>query len=347
LRKVALFSLLTLLLTMGMLITAVSSEVDRHTPGFPQSVESLQLPAILPVNLSDVEKAILELSKQGVLSEEEAAKLKGFSNLSLQDAVTRIGNTELRNSLLNLSNKGVLSPDDVEAFLNYLSSLKTSGALNPVDELLALRALELLAKANQSPYTSRILLTMFSVLKDLETQKSGNLTTFFKGSLQSPAEKVFQSFPTLPLPLLQLPTAPQLRLSLPKIPYSVLIIAGICCFSTIALLFGKRLAAHFSKKLNIRSIERMQTLKVGDRFLEAYWLSVHIVSTVSGVKKVDSETHREYLARVCQRLGPGVADLFRDITTAYEEYRYGFRAEAGQRILNGFRKLMEHARAST
>jgi hypothetical protein len=86
---------------------------------------------------------------------------------------------------------------------------------------------------------------------------------------------------------------------------------------------------------------------IGDSVLEAYWRSVHIVSTISGVQKADSETHREFLAKVCERLDPGVAEVFKDITLAYEVYRYGFRAEAGQRILSGFRRLLEHAMVST
>lgn len=346
-RRAILVLIGALTITVCLSVAVAISESDRHTPGFPQTTGNLQSLFQLPINVSDIEKAILELSKKGVLSQGEAEKLKNFSNMSFKDAVARIENPELRNSLLNLANKSTLSPEDIEAFMNYLNSLKASELLSPADELLALRALEALASAIQSPYTSEILSKMVSALKELEIAKSSNLVLTFKGPQQSSSEKPLPIFQSVPLPSLQLPSAPQLRFSLPRIPLNTLIAIASCCSIALALLFSRKLLGTFFKRLKTRFIGKIPTPEIGDKFLEAYWRSIYIVSAISGVKKADAETHREFLARASERLSSRVAEVFRDITFAYEEYRYGFRAEAGQRILEGFRRLTNYAKASS
>jgi hypothetical protein len=348
LKKVALLALILVLALVASLSTTATNalgEADRHTPGFPQSAEGFRPPTSPPVNLSDVENAILELLKSGALSRGDAEKLKDFSSLSFQEAVERIDNSELRDNLLNLAGKEALSPEDIEAFLNYLNSLKTSGTLSPVDELLALRALEALTSTIQNPYTSEIMLRMLSALKGLEVAKSSPLPAL-KSPQQFSAEIPAPGLPSLHLPFVALPAIPQLRFSLPSIPLTTLIIIAICSSIALAALLGRKYARPIFKRLKIHRIGRAPVMHIGDSVLEAYWRSVHIVSTISGIQKADSETHREFLAKVCERLDPGVAEVFKDITLAYEVYRYGFRAEAGQRILSGFRRLLERAMVS-
>jgi hypothetical protein len=348
LKKVALLALILVLALVASLSTTATNalgEADRHTPGFPQSAEGFRPPTSPPVNLSDVENAILELLKSGALSRGDAEKLKDFSSLSFQKAVERIDNSELRYNLLNLAGKEALSPEDIEAFLNYLNSLKTSGTLSPVDELLALRALEALTSTIQNPYTSEIMLRMLSALKGLEVAKSSPLPAL-KSPQQFSAEIPAPGLPSLHLPFVALPAIPQLRFSLPSIPLTTLIIIAICSSIALAALLGRKYARPIFKRLKIHRIGRAPVMHIGDSVLEAYWRSVHIVSTISGIQKADSETHREFLAKVCERLDPGVAEVFKDITLAYEVYRYGFRAEAGQRILSGFRRLLERAMVS-
>ena len=347
-KKVALLALILVLALVASLSTTATNalgEADRHTPGFPQSAEGFRPPTSPPVNLSDVENAILELLKSGALSRGDAEKLKDFSSLSFQEAVERIDNSELRDNLLNLAGKEALSPEDIEAFLNYLNSLKTSGTLSPVDELLALRALEALTSTIQNPYTSEIMLRMLSALKGLEVAKSSPLPAL-KSPQHFSAEIPAPGLPRLHLPFVALPAIPQLRFSLPSIPLTTLIIIAICSSIALAALLGRKYARPIFKRLKIHRIGRAPVMHIGDSVLEAYWRSVHIVSTISGIQKADSETHREFLAKVCERLDPGVAEVFKDITLAYEVYRYGFRAEAGQRILSGFRRLLERAMVS-
>lgn len=346
----ALILVLALVASLSTTATNALGEADRHTPGFPQSAEGFRPPTSPPVNLSDVENAILELLKSGALSRGDAEKLKDFSSLSFQEAVERIDNSELRDNLLNLAGKEALSPEDIEAFLNYLNSLKTSGTLSPVDELLALRALEALTSTIQNPYTSEIMLRMLSALKGLEVAKSSPLPAL-KSPQQFSAEIPAPGLPSLHLPSVALPAVPQLRFSLPSIPLTTLIIIAVCSSIALAALLGRKLlgrkyARPIFKRLKIHRIGRAPMMHIGDSVLEAYWRSVHIVSTISGIQKADSETHREFLAKVCERLDPGVAEVFKDITLAYEVYRYGFRAEAGQRILSGFRRLLERAMVS-
>jgi predicted transcriptional regulator len=335
-----------LVITMCLPTAIAISENDRHTPGFPQITKNLQSLFQPPINISNVEKVLRELLKKGVLSRDEAEKLENLSNMSFKDAITRIENSELRNNLLNLANKNSLTPEDIEAFMNYLSSLKASGLLSPVDELLALRALEALARAIQSPYTSEILLKMLLALKELEVARSGDITLSFKGLQQSSSKTSLASFQGAPLPSLQLPSIPQLRFSLPQVPFSTLIITALCCSIALMLLFSRRILSPLFKKMKAHFIGKMPVLEVSDRFLDAYWRSVYIVSAISGVRRADVETHREFLVRVSKMLNSRVAEVFRDITFAYEEYRYGFRAEAGQRILEGFRRLTSYARLS-
>jgi len=341
----ALILVLALVASLSTTATNALGEADRHTPGFPQSAEGFRPPTSPPVNLSDVENAILELLKSGALSRGDAEKLKDFSSLSFQEAVERIDNSELRDNLLNLAGKEALSPEDIEAFLNYLNSLKTSGTLSPVDELLALRALEALTSTIQNPYTSEIMLRMLSALKGLEVAKSSPLPAL-KSPQHFSAEIPAPGLPRLHLPFVALPAIPQLRFSLPSIPLTTLIIIAICSSIALAALLGRKYARPIFKRLKIHRIGRAPVMHIGDSVLEAYWRSVHIVSTISGIQKADSETHREFLAKVCERLDPGVAEVFKDITLAYEVYRYGFRAEAGQRILSGFRRLLERAMVS-
>jgi hypothetical protein len=189
------------------------------------------------------------------------------------------------------------------------------------------------------------MLRMLSALKGLEVAKSSPLPAL-KSPQQFSAEIPAPGLPSLHLPFVALPAIPQLRFSLPSIPLTTLIIIAICSSIALAALLGRKYARPIFKRLKIHRIGRAPVMHIGDSVLEAYWRSVHIVSTISGIQKADSETHREFLAKVCERLDPGVAEVFKDITLAYEVYRYGFRAEAGQRILSGFRRLLERAMVS-
>jgi len=145
------------ILLLNFVIAVVSGEEDRHTPGFPQIVGSNFTQILIPLNISGIEEAISELYSRGILSREEFEKLKNFNNLSFQEAVSRISNDDVRNQLLNLYNKNMSIPRDIEDFLKYLDTLNTSGILNPIDELLALKALEILSNAIQNPYASEII----------------------------------------------------------------------------------------------------------------------------------------------------------------------------------------------
>ena len=336
---------LILFVFLNSIAIIVSGEEDRHTPGFPQVVEGASIPLSTPINISDIEKAISELYNRSLLNRKNAEKLKNFGNLSFKEAVSRIDNTDVRNNLLNLYNKNELTPEDIETFLNYLDTLKVSGTLNPIDELLALKALETLSNIIQSPYTSEIILRMFSAIKDLEiTKKSISISEKFTPNQQISIEKPSLRFPSPSLSLIQLPTLPRLKLSLPNIPQEVFISIGITTSIAIALLISRKYLKLAFDRLKINLAVKKTIQQISDTFLEAYWRSVHLVSSITGLSRNNWETHREFLEKVFSKLDPRVAEVFKDITFAYEEYRYGFRLSSGQKILEGSKKLMSYAK---
>ncbi|MCC6016529.1 MAG: DUF4129 domain-containing protein [Desulfurococcaceae archaeon] len=336
------------ILLLNFVIAVVSGEEDRHTPGFPQVTESSSTQLPIPINISDIEKAVSELYNRNLLSREEFEKLKNLNNLSLKEALSRISNDDVRNQLLNLYNKNMITSEDVEAFLNYLDTLKTSGVLDPIDELLALKALEILSNTIQNPYTSEIILRMFSVLKDLEVMRKGiSIPEKFTPSSLASTGKPSPTLPQLFTPLLQLPTLPRLRFSLPNIPREVSVSIYIAFSIAIALIVGRKYLVSALNKLRIGLATGRTIQWINDVFLEAYWRSVYIVSTITGLRRYDWETHREFLEKVSNVLDSRVAEIFKDITYAYEEYRYGFKSSSGQRILGSFKKLVNYVKSYT
>ncbi|MCI4437785.1 MAG: hypothetical protein JHC33_13345, partial [Ignisphaera sp.] len=272
----------------------VVAEVDRHTPGFPKNITESTLP-IPPLNISDIEKIVEDLYRSGAIGVQDYEKLRNLNNLSFDEAVSRIGNRDVAEGLQELRNKGTISPNDIEAFLNYLKSLSASGSLTPSDELLALKALETLSKAIGSPYTANIVAMMYSALSRLQ---SGGVRSF-SAELHYPTPSTQQQkieTPSLPLPLIAFPQLPRVLPPIPSILREALAIAGIATAAIGAILILYMLKPFKSFRIPITlSREHKGYPRIGDPILDAYWRAVNLVSRVTSVERFDWETHREFL----------------------------------------------------
>jgi hypothetical protein len=318
----------------------VVAEIDRHTPGFPKNITESTLPTP-PPSISDIEKIIEDLYRSGAIGAQDYEKLRNLNNLSFDEAVSRISNRDIAEGLRELRSRGTISPNDIEAFLNYLKSLSASGSLTPSDELLALKALEILSKAIGSPYTANIIAMMYSALSRLQ---SGGVR-IFSTELHYPTPSAQQQkieVPSLPLPGAVLPQLPQALPSLPSILREALVIAGIVIAAIGATLILYRFKLFKSFRMLIAlSRKRKGYPRIGDPFLDAYWRAVNLVSRVTGVERLDWETHREFLEKVRSLLDQESLRIFEDVTMGYELYRYGFSRESGERIVKGVEALVK------
>ena len=353
-------------------------QVDRHTMGFPEkydypggvivisinntqiiTVEPTMQPSKTPSNLSDIER-IIESGKSP-LTTLDKYRLGDLSKISALDAILRINNEELKNILLEMyrANKSI-TPEELKSIMSYIKSLKAQGALSPVDEILALRALIDMLEESNEYYTNYLLAEMYAVLRELEARESLTDFTRYTPPLTSQEQGGGESislYPQFHFPQSQWSLPRPLgafNISIEQVVTYLALFAGAAGFLFLLRVFDVKPSVIFSRvKHSVYALlskwfmfkSTPTYITTSDLLLDMYWRSVHVVEKYTRVKLEPSNTHREYLELVRSKLAPELFEIFDEITMAYEMYRYSGSREAGELIPKHYGDLVRRIEA--
>ena len=243
---------------------------------------------------------------------------KALSNSSLDTLLNIIQNPQIRSTAQEVVEKyreGRLSDSDVMRLLDLADRLRSEGILSESEYLAVLEIARRIS--GHSTVSQQIYPKLVEELQNYASRALQGFSAF--SSVARP------SLPSLMLP--QIPSLPSIQI--PQV-VSLMMIVCIAIGFTVLLIVLARLFPRIVDTIRrhviasgiLRSISSTLPKERVPRAVELYWQAVSKVARVTGISRESSETHREYLRRVHQRLG-AKSTLFERITQIYEIVRFG------------------------
>ncbi len=343
---------LALLFLLALAVPAVA-ETPRHTPGFPDA-ETPEWFAELLRLLGDPElaelllqlasagpgsgEALEELVRRGALSPEQGARISRALERPLDELSGRVDQSLLE-QLERLLVYGADSPEQLGGLLSTLLSLRESGLLDPYSFIAAAG---ILAKAFRSLGMEVPAELSYGMLSSL-----GELLTSLGSGAEEPKTGAGAGLPRLPELRATLPSV----LGEPGLSPLVLLPVAACSLLALGLAYryrGKLAGLVAGLWARLRGRPELWTLPEGSDPVSVYWRSVGLLERVTGIRKPDHATHREYLGSVLRasaelgRYGRA-AEVFSEITGLYEVARFAgeSREEVAARARERFGEMVE------
>ena len=322
----------------------VSSLEDRHTPGFPASLDLGSLVDLIKATSPQLGEALSRILECDTLeclegdtvygrvlgelmSNLTSIDVKELRSMSDSDLLELVDDTSLRAALEALNTTTGLDPLALSSVLEAIEEARSKGSLSPQAYIAALELLKriLERRGEDSGWIER---RQVEAVREalMEASRSGLLqeaiaklgNVYAQAQAWSPSFEGGQSM----LPKLR---APEASISLPRMSVDVLLLALVALLAAIAAFNAARLAPFLEELTGRRgALESASSLPLA---LKLYWGAVRLVERATGVTMSNSTTHREYLGEVSGKLG-GLLKPFRDLTEAYELYRFaGVRGE--------------------
>jgi len=316
--------------------------------------------------------AIETLGNMGVLSEDDVNSLtsvvQGYSDPELLRAIS---DPELREMLIELYKASDVSPDDLEDMYKFLEKLRAEGKVSSGDYVAAMEILRRISvrygyKTVYDAADKAILDTISQILRSEEVRgairsaiealqeeglprllSSVDSTSGIKlpelGELENIVGETKTSAPANMPILASFPSLPTLT-GFTDLKIAMLIVLVIFCVVIsvyLASRYGSALASKLRRTIALRgtAIRRIELEKMPIP-VRLYWQSVEVVSAITHIRKLDVQTHREYLEKVSPHLGE-LAEAFKEVTESYEISRFGgvVSRDVEKRAMMSFRKL--------
>ncbi|MEN2999635.1 MAG: DUF4129 domain-containing protein [Acidilobaceae archaeon] len=328
------FLLILLLAYPALASEPIASKI--HTYGFPLSVAGEDLDDLL----RQIAKAFQNLDPSAASSLDNLAKcdtldcilrdpkarelierslgegglnIGGLRDVPVEELLDMVDDPQLRETLSEMIQAGNLTSKEAQGILEFISKSYMGGALSTRGYMAALEAVRRVTERN-------LTLARNIEVEQLQTIKRVLLQNdLMRDVAQKLAETSVQR-PSFPTERASYFTMPSLRI--PIIP--ILLLAAVLLTVPLAFFLFKSLNLERKVRITLASLSPPEVGARRGSIVALYWEAVRFVEIVTGRRKEDSTTHREYLAAV---KGHEVEEPFKEITHAYEQVRFGGRGE--------------------
>lgn len=308
-----------------------------HTPGFYASPEELdkllrQLAALARggdpslaralerVASCDTIECIMSdpLSASVISGAVESSAQLDINSIFAHDVEELLKNIEdpaIRQALEEAMASGKLSDADVSRLLDIIGESARQGRINERGLFLALEALKRLSETATS--NSLISKAQSDVIKRIlsESDLARRIITSASQSGGPSLNVKPVGFSGVGLPA----TLPEVSLSLPPTEHIILLLFAIAAPAALYLLTTRTKVARAIDLVVSRG--RFAEERQAKGVIGIYWEAVRLVEAVTKMRKVDSQTHREYYSSVSSH--EAIREPFGKITHGYELVRYG------------------------
>lgn len=333
-------TLLTVALVFALALP-VLAETPRHTPNFPTNTTSADLTNLLKVledpevasliwklaNMSsDSSEVIAELIEKGAISRDEGARILRALNTSLNELSGGV-DPSLLSSVEKLLASSRTDPEELKELVKTLVALRESGLLSPHNFITLAKVLAEAFKDLNLEIPAELTYGVLRSLNELVNPSASTQEAEWVGA--SASAITLWEFPSLRI------SFPSIQgVSLPGGSMWVTILLPLSLALVLGLTYRRKLCAYLAKlKTAISSAVERKAVPEDSDVVSIYWASVRLVERISGVRKLDYLTHREYSGSVARALeGAGrsskLAEYFGEITKLYEVSRFSHEADA-------------------
>lgn len=307
-----------------------------HTLGFPLSVGGKDLDEVLrhiaealrkldPATASSLEtlagcatlECILEDPRARDLLErslsDSGIDLERLRGASVEELIDMIEDPELKQAISALVGSEELSREDAQSILQAIAESYREGSLSARGYMAALEAVRRIAERGNFNLSRSLSAEQLEAIKRALLQSDLMREVAMKLSeLGSREGSAFQTDPS--------------RSSLPSLPISLApLVLALLIFAAVPAIYlvTKSLKVERRLRLIMTSLPHPSWPRA-EGALGLYWEAVRVAEAVSGKKREDSVTHREYLE---QLRGSSVEEPFSEVTMGYEMVKYAGKRE--------------------
>ncbi|MCS7107098.1 MAG: DUF4129 domain-containing protein [Acidilobaceae archaeon] len=290
------------------LLRQISAALRNLDPSTASSLESLSRCDTLECISKDPRaRELIErtLSEGGL-------NIEGLREASMEELLDMIDDPGLREAISEMIQSGEVSNQNTLEILNSISQLYKGGSLSTKGYMAALEAVKRITERNMTLARS----------VELEQLQAIKRAIFQSDLMKEVAKKLAEtniegpSFPSRSDSF----AMPSLSVSLTPL----LLLLAVLVTVPLAFLLFKTLNVERRLRIAMASISPPDVGARKGSVVALYWEAVKIVEAITGRKKEDAMTHREYLAAV---RGHAAGGPFEEITRAYEQVRFGGRSE--------------------